>query len=187
MKPASPSRAAEEQASFTVSAFFCDERQAHDAMWACLRLGVPRDLMDVAVSEDAAKQFFSGQAQPYRDGWFSWAGRGALAGLLLSAAFTLGLILFPGLNTSGWMAIVQFLGPDIGVIVGAALGGLYGHLRKTDVKPQMRRALERADAMLMLVHLQPQREAELIGRTLEAHHGESVRIDQDSAKSVGAE
>lgn len=173
--------------SFTVSGFFHDEHKVNEAVWECLRLGVPRDLIDVAVSQGAAQRFFGGSARTYRDGWFSWTGRGALTGLLLSAALTLGIVLFSGANTSGAVAIIQFLGPDIGVILGGALGALYGWLRTTDVKPQLRRALERADAMLMLVHLQPQAEVDNIERIFNLHGAESVQVEADSAKSVGAE
>src|SRR5690606_15593749 len=82
--------------SFTVSGFFRDENTVNEVMHACVHRGVPRDLIDVAVSEAAAPRFFSGRARANRDAWFSWTGRGALAGLLISASFSLFLIMLPG-------------------------------------------------------------------------------------------
>lgn len=174
--------------SYTVSGFFTDESAVHDSMWDCLRRGVPRDLMDVAVSRGAAGRYFGGRYRTsQRDSWFSWAGRGALAGLLISAAVTLIIVMLPGFNTSTSMAFVQLLGPDIGVILGGALGGLYGWFKPSDVQPQFRRALERPDAALMLVHLQPKQEAEAIREILARRGAEAIKIESDSARSVGAE
>lgn len=173
--------------SYTVSGFFREEGAVQSVMLDCLHRGVPRDLIDVAVSSAASKHFFSGRASTSRDSWFSWTGRGALAGLLLSAVLTLLIVMLPGFNTSNTMAVVQLMGPDIGIILGAAIGALYGWLKPGDLKPQMLRARERSDAVLMLVHLQLQTEAEAI-RVIFAEHGaEAIQVDLDTARSVGAE
>lgn len=174
-------------ASYTVSGFFRDEAAVNEVMHACVHRGVPRDLIDVAVSEAAAPHFFSGRARANRDAWFSWTGRGALAGLLISASFSLFLIMMPGFDTSNTMAFVQLMGPDIGIIVGAFLGALYGWLKPGDTKPQLRRATQRSDAALMLVHLQPEDEAEAIRSIFQAHRAEEILVEGDLATSVGAE
>lgn len=173
--------------SFTISGFFAQEQAVENTMLACLHRGVPRDLIDVAVSEKAAPHFFGGRAATNRDGWFSWTGRGALAGLLISAVLSLVIVLLPGFNPSKLMAMVQLLGPDIGIIVGAALGALYGWLKPDDIKPQLLRARERNDAVLMLVHLQPRNEAETIRSIFAQLGGEAIRVEADSASSVGSE
>lgn len=185
MKASHASRSA--PTSFTVSAFFNRESAIENAITACLHRGIPRDLIDVAVSSGAATKFYSGAAGPNRDSWFSWAGRGALAGLLLSSALALIILLFAGYEASRPMAIIQLLGPDLGVIIGAALGALYGWLKPGDTKPQMMRALERQDAALMLVHLQPAQEADEIRDILAQLGGEAVVVEQDDSKAVGAE
>lgn len=174
-------------ASFTVSGFFRDEHEVQEVMHACVHRGIPRDLIDVAVSTAAAPHFFSGRARANRDAWFSWTGRGALAGLLISATLSLILIMLPGFNESNTMAIVQLLGPDIGIIVGAFLGALYGWLKPGDIKPQLRRATQRSDAALMLVHLQPEDEANAIQDIFKAHGAEDILMEPDLATSVGAE
>ena len=62
--------------SFTISGFFRSEQAIEQAMRDCLRRGVPRDLIDVAVSPGAAGRFYGGRASVNRDSWFSWTGRG---------------------------------------------------------------------------------------------------------------
>lgn len=173
--------------SFTVSAFFITEQAVNQAITACLNRGVPRDLIDVAVSRKASQQLYGGAAGPNRDGWFSWAGRGALTGLLLSSAVALAILLFSGYQASRPMAIIQLLGPDLGILIGAALGAFYGWLKPGDIRPQMQRALNREDAALMLVHLQPAAEADEIQKVLQQHGGEQVLVEKDDLKVVGAE
>lgn len=163
------------------------EQAIHHAITACLHRGIPRDLIDVAVSGQASSKFYGGAAGPNRDGWFSWAGRGALTGLLVSSAVALVILLFAGYEASKPMAIIQLLGPDLGILIGAALGALYGWLKPGDIRPQMQRALNRDDAALMLVHLQPATEADEIKRVMEQHGGEQVLVEKDSLKVVGAE
>lgn len=114
-------------------------------------------------------------------------GLGAFIGLLLSSLLTLAIVMLPGFNHSDLLAFVQLLGPDIGVIVGAALGGIYGLLKPGRVKREMRRAVQRSDAALLLVHLQPREEAEVLGKILRDYGGEEIEVAPDSASSVGAE
>ncbi|MFL9609981.1 hypothetical protein ACKF11_07835 [Methylobacillus sp. Pita2] len=162
--------------SFTISGFFKQQGQVDNVLAECLRLGIPRDLIDVALSEKAAAKFSSLRAKKNTDSWFAWTGRGALAGLLISSALTMAIILLAGYEVTEKMAFVQLLGPDIGIIVGAALGALYGWLRDSDTNVVMQRALERDDAMLLLVYLQPPGEAARIEQIFGRHGGEEVSL-----------
>lgn len=173
--------------SYTISAFFSDVHAIDQAITACLHRGVPRDLIDVAVSPQAAARFYGGVAGPNRDSWFSWAGRGALIGLLLSSALALVILIFSGYQASKPMAIVQLLGPDLGVIIGAAIGAFYGWIKPGDIRPQMQRALQREDAALLLVHLQPGLAATDIQSILSHCGGQSIQVENDDIKAVGAE
>lgn len=175
------------QASFTVSAFFMSEEAISTSIKACLNRGVPRDLIDVALSTNAARIFYKGMAGPLRDSWFSWTGRGALVGLLISSAITLITILLFGYQASNQLAIIQLLGPDIGVIVGALLGAIYGWLKPGDIKPMMKRVLTRDDAALLLIHLQPYEEANHLKEILYQYGGQDTVLEQDNASAVGAE
>lgn len=187
MKALTSSQANQSPLSYTVSAFFNQESAINNAITHCLNRGIPRDLIDVALSPNAAEKFYAGQAGPNRDSWFSWAGRGALAGLLLSSALSLGILLVAGYQASRPMAIIQLLGPDLGVIIGAALGALFGAMKPGDSNAQLQRALKRQDAALLLVHLQPASEAEEVKRILAEQGGETVIVEKDDLKSVGAE
>lgn len=173
--------------SYTISGFFSHEESIEAALWECLHRGVPRDLIDVAVSEAASRRFYGGRTRHLRDSWFASAGRGALAGLLISALATLAIVLVPGFETPEPMAIVQFLGPDIGVILGGLIGGLYGWMKPADPAPPLYRALARDDAALMLVHLQPQGEAEAIRDVLQRNGGQQVELSSATSGSVGSE
>lgn len=185
--PGASERAENAPASFTVSGFFRSEAAVNAVMHACVHRGVPRDLIDVAVSQAASPNFYGGRARANRDSWFSWTGRGALAGLLISATLSLAIIMMPGFNDSYVMAIVQFLGPDIGVIAGAFLGAIYGWAKQGDVRPQFKRATLRSDAVLMLVHLQPEDEAQMIEQVFREQGAEDILVEPDLATSVGAE
>lgn len=173
--------------TFTVSGFFGSEQAVHDALWDCLRLGVPRDLIDVALSPAAARRFYPRGSRGGRDRWFSTAGRGALLGLVLSALLSLGVVLIPGYNAPEWMSVVQLLGPDIAILLGGALGAVYGWLKPVRVKPQLLRARERDDAILLLVHLQPRDESRAVEHAFSRRGGEQVKTEADSAEAVGTE
>ena len=173
--------------SFTISGFFQSEQAIEQAMRDCLRRGVPRDLIDVAVSPGAAGRFYGGRASVNRDSWFSWTGRGALIGLIVSALLSLAIILMPGYDTSPIMAYVPLLGPDIGILIGAAIGAIYGLVKPGDVKPQMLRALQRDDAALLLIHLQPEQEAAEIEQIFVRYGAEHVEVEEDNIKALGAE
>lgn len=172
--------------SFTVSGFFKQQGQVDSVLTECLRLGIPRDLIDVALSEEAAARFPSLRAKKNTDSWFAWTGRGALAGLLISSALTLAIILLAGYEVTEKMALVQLLGPDIGIIVGAALGALYGWLRDSDTNVVMQRALQRNDAMLLLVYLQPPEEAARIEQIFSRHGGEEVNSQPTASNPAQA-
>ena len=160
--------------SLAVSGFFTQRQQLDKALSACLSLGIPRDLIDVAISEKAADKFKQLKAKRNTDHWFAWTGRGALIGLLISIIFSLGILLIKGYEISDSMAIVQLVGPDIGIIVGAVLGAIYGWFIESDNNVLMQRADERDDAMLFLVYLQPSGEAEKVRDILVDNGGESV-------------
>jgi hypothetical protein len=162
--------------SLAISGFFTQPEQVDKALSACLSLGIPRDLIDVAISEKAADKYKQLKAKRNTDHWFAWTGRGALIGLLISIVLTLGIVSLKGYEISDSMALVQLLGPDIGIIVGAAIGALYGWFIESDNNVLMQRADERDDAMLFLVYLQPPSEAEKVRNILIQNGCESVVV-----------
>lgn len=163
--------------TMTVSGFFHQQQQAEAVLAACLQRGIPRDFVDLALSEQAASRFTALKPGKNTDNWFAWTGKGALAGLLISALFTLGIIMVKGYEISNQMAMVQLLGPDIGIMVGAILGALYGWLHESDTNRLMQRAVGRDDAMLLLVYMQPPEEASQLQKIFSQHGGLDIRIE----------
>lgn len=178
--------AAELRETYTISAFFDSEERAQRAMMALLNEGIPRSLIDVAVSAAASRRFFPGRARPYRDSTFSFAGRGALIGLLVSAAFTLAITLLPGFPDPGLLAVVQLFGPNVGVVTGGALGALWALLRRTRPSRHYYRALER-EALLLLVQLRPKEEVPLLEALLSRLGGRDVLAALDTPEAAGRE
>lgn len=172
--------------TYTISVFFDSEQAVKQAVTEVVNQGVPRDLIDVAMSEKLKDRFFRGFGQPFRDSVFSFAGRGALFGLVTTAAFSVGLSLLPGFQPPGLMSMVQLLGPDVGIVLGGALGAVYGFMRRSHPKPQHLRALNR-DALLLLVHLRPRADAERLQELLVRLGGHEPLLEPDRAEAVGAE
>ncbi|HSI44262.1 MAG TPA: hypothetical protein VK949_07960 [Methylotenera sp.] len=163
--------------ALTVSGFFKQISQVDNVLFKCLKLGIPRDLIDIAVSEKAATKFNQLKAKRNTDNWFAWTGRGALLGLLTSITLTLGLILLEGYDISNQLALIQLLGPDIGVIVGAFIGALYGWLKESDNNVLMQRAEQREDALLMLVYRQSPDMAEKIQQIFREQNAEAIEVE----------
>lgn len=168
--------------SLTVSGFFQQPQQVDKVLAACLQRGIPRDLIDLALSEQAAARFTALKPGRNTDNWFAWTGRGALAGLLISAVLTLGIILTMEYEVSERMAVIQLLGPDIGIVVGAVLGAIYGWLHESETNALMQRAAERDDAMLLLVYMQPPDEAAQVADIFSTHGGQGVLAEPMQAR-----
>ncbi|MCB5186636.1 hypothetical protein LG200_01305 [Methylobacillus caricis] len=160
--------------SLAVSGFFLEQRQIDEVLSACLQRGIPRDLIDVALSEQAAPKFTQLKARKNTDSWFAWTGKGALIGLLSSALLSLGIILTKGYEVTNQLALVQLLGPDIGIILGATFGALYGWIRGNETNVLMQRATDREDAMLLLVYMQPPDEARQVEKIFSTCGGQAI-------------
>lgn len=158
----------------TISGFFSEQKQVDAVLSLCLQRGIPRDLIGLALSEEAARRFGNLKAGRNTDNWFAWTGRGALIGLLTSALLTLGIILIHGYEVSKQLAFIQLLGPDIGVVLGATLGAVYGWLHEDETNLWMKRAADRDDAMLLLVYLQPGDEAARISEIFSRYGGQNI-------------
>jgi hypothetical protein len=139
--------------------------------------GVPRDLIEVVVSRDAANRFYPGLAQAPGRETFRYAGLGALIGLIVAAALSLAIVAWPGWERPRTTAIVQLLGPNFGVIAGAALGALFGALRRR--RPNRRHARAAADtsAILVVVRTRSQDQVAVVRRLLVESGGRDVTVE----------
>lgn len=156
----------------TLSAFFDTEEAVEKVLSQLLLMGIPRDLIEITVGQNAADRFYGGRAKRMGTQALPYAAIGALVGFLGAALVSLVIILFPGFQDVGLTAVVQLLGPNMGALLGALIGLLIGFFVRKKPRGHYARALER-QAILLLVHDRSPDEIEDIRTTLEAAGGES--------------
>jgi hypothetical protein len=166
----------------TVTALFDDAGRVEDALDALYTAGTPRDLVEVVVSEAAARRFYTdarGGQRPRALGRETWrfAGIGALSGFVVSSLFSLVMVAWPGIDAPGGYAIVQIAGPNLGAVAGAAIGALIGATRRQQPDHRHARAAEAADAIVLAVSARSGREAELLAQLLASQGGRDVRVE----------
>jgi hypothetical protein len=164
-----------------VTALFDDVPAVDRALDALYTAGTPRDLIEVVVSRDAAGRFYpdAGRRAPRALGRETWrfAGAGALVGFIGGVGISLVMVAWPGIDAPGGHALVQLAGPNFGTVTGAAVGALFGALRRQRPKPRHARAAEAANAVVVAVAARSEREAALLGQLLAAHGGRDVRLE----------
>jgi hypothetical protein len=163
-----------------VTALFDRRAQVEAALDALYTVGMPRDLVEVVVSREAATHFPAGVARRGGRETFRFAGIGGLTGLLLGAVISLGMVAWPGLDAPGEQAIVQLLGPNFGLVTGAALGAAVGFFRHRHPDARHARAAEAAGAIVVAVTVRSQRESALIIQRLAKCGGREPQIQSRS-------
>ncbi len=93
------------------------------------RLGVPRDLIDVIVTQPAADRLYSGKRRAMRPLW-RFASIGGLLGLGGGAFVAFVLIAWPGFAAAGPFAYALLFAPMITVALGALIGVIASFLTK---------------------------------------------------------
>jgi hypothetical protein len=160
----------------TVTALFDSAAGVDAALDRLYTVGMPRDLIEVVVSREAAAAFPSRPAlSPGRE-TIRFAGIGGLAGLVLGGVISLGMVAWPGLDAPGGQAIVQLLGPNFGLVTGAALGAAAGWLRRRRPDPRHARAAEAAGAIVVAVAVRSEAAGAVIARLLAERGGRDPRI-----------
>lgn len=156
-----------------------DSREAVDAALRRLHdAGVPRDLIEVVVSREAADRFYRGLARAPGREVVRYGGIGGIAGLVLASIISLGIIAMPGWHSPGTTAIVQLVGPNIGAVAGAALGALIGAFRHRRPSRRHARVAENAAGILLLVRIQANAELGPLQQILTASGGRDVRVEE---------
>ncbi len=136
----------------SVSGFYDTEEKVERALLELTSTyGIPRDLVEVLVSQRASQRFYGRRALALGSQSFGFAAAGAIIGLLVATALSFELILFPGRDLPGVLPFVQLLGPNIGLLLGAVVGALVGLFVKKKPRGPYRRVLER-DEILLVVH-----------------------------------
>lgn len=161
----------------TVTALFDSAAGVDAALDALYNAGMPRDLIDVVVSPEAAAHFRGGFVRGPGRETFRFAGIGGLTGLLLGAAISLVMVAWPGLDAPGGQAIAQLLGPNVGLVAGAALGACAGFFLHRSPDRRHARAAEAAGAIVVAVATRSQAEGVLIARLLTERGGRDARLE----------
>jgi hypothetical protein len=107
-------------------AYFDTPAQVRDLLPGLAAAGVPRDLIDVVVSEVGAQTLYGGRQLALRPMW-RFASIGGMLGLLGGALVTVVLIAGPGFADAGPLAYALLLTPMITVGLGV-LGGVVAAL-----------------------------------------------------------
>ena len=164
----------------TVTALFDSAAGVDAALDALYNAGMPRDLIDVVVSPEAAAHFRGGFVRGPGRETFRFAGIGGLTGLLLGATISLVMVAWPGLDAPGGQAIAQLLGPNVGLVAGAALGACAGFFLHRSPDKRHARAAEAAGAIVVAVATRSQAEGVLIARLLTERGGRDARLEDGS-------
>jgi hypothetical protein len=90
---------------------------------------VPRDLIDVVVTEPAAERMYAGKRRAMRPLW-RFAGLGGILGLGGGAFVAFVLIAWPGFAAAGPFAYALLFTPMITTLVGATIGAVLSFLTK---------------------------------------------------------
>lgn len=158
-----------------VSALFDDPARVDAALRALVHAGLPRDLVDVVVTEEAARRFYPGRARPLGRDAIRYAGAGGLIGLIVGATLSLAIIALPGLAAPGLTAIVQLLGPNLATVSGAVVGALIGLLTRRRAEPRHARVVEAPASIVMVVTVRTEEEADRVSRLLVENGGRDPR------------
>ena len=159
----------------TVSALFDAPSDVERGLAELVRAGVPRDLIEVVVSPQAARRFYPERARsPGRDA-MRYAGAGALIGLIAGAALSLILIAIPGFHEPGGLVFVQLLGPNLMTVAGAVIGAVVGLFVHRRAEPRHERAAESPDAIVVVATTRSAEEAAAVAGRLRRAGGHDTR------------
>jgi len=164
----------------TVTALFEGAAAVERALDALYTAGTPRDLVEVVVSREAARRYYAdARHAPRRPGRETWrfAGIGALTGFVAGVGISLVMVAWPGIDAPGGLAIVQLAGPNLGTMVGGALGALVGATRRSRPNPRYARAAEAANAIVLAVAARGDDEGALLAQLLAGQGGRDVRVE----------
>lgn len=162
-----------------VTALFDSPDGVDRALDTLYTAGIPRDLVEVVVSREAAERYYAGASTqgPGRE-TFRYAGIGGLIGFVGGVIVSLVAVAWPGIDAPGGHAIVQLAGPNFGTTAGAAVGALIGWTRRQQPDPRHARAAEASGAIVVSVGVRDDREAVLVARLLESVGGREARVEQ---------
>lgn len=112
-----------------VYAFFPTTTAVTEVLPPLAHLGVPRDFIDVVVTESGAERMYSGKRRAMRPLW-RFASIGGILGLGGGALVAFALIASPGFAEAGPFAYALLFAPMITTVVGASIGVIMSFVAK---------------------------------------------------------
>lgn len=140
------------------------------------RLGVPRDLIDVIVTQTAANSMYAGKRRAMRPLW-RFASIGGLLGLVGGGAVAFVLIAWPGFAAAGPFAYALLFTPMITVVVGVLIGVIVSFLTKR--KPsdwRLRIPPPGNDEILVVVRARGEEQIALVLQVLREQGGSGAQV-----------
>ncbi len=138
--------------------------------------GVPRDLIEIVVSREAATRFYGGAVPATGRQGIRYAAVGGFVGLIGGAGLSLVVIALPGFAT-GEVALVQLIGPNVAMILGAAVGAVVGAFVPPRPEARHARAAQAPSSMLVVVRSEESRHGEVLARLLEEAEGHDIVVE----------
>lgn len=139
-------------------------------------LGVPRDLIDVVVTQKAADAMYAGRRRAMRPLW-KFASIGGMFGLGGGALVAFMLIAWPGFAAAGPFAYALLFTPMIAVAVGALIGVIFSFLTKRRPSDwRLRIPPPGNDEILVVVRARGEEQVSLALQALQQNSGRGAQV-----------
>lgn len=163
-------------ATTPVYAFYPTPADVRNVLPNLAHLGVPRDLIDVVVTESAAERMYSGKKRAMRPLW-RFASLGGVLGLGGGALVAFVLIAWPGFAAAGPFAYALLFTPMITTFVGALIGVIVSFLTKR--KPsdwRLRIPPPDNNEILVVVRARGEEQVSLVLQVLRSQGGTDAQV-----------
>ncbi len=159
-----------------VYAFFATPASVTNVLPSLAQVGVPRDLIDIVVTEPAAEKMYAGKRRAMRPLW-RFASLGGILGLGGGALVAFVLIAWPGFAAAGPFAYALLFTPMITTFVGALIGVIVSFLTKR--KPsdwRLRIPPPDNNEILMVVRARGEEQCGLVLQVLRERGGHGAQV-----------
>lgn len=159
-----------------VFGYFATPEAVREALPPLAALGVPRDLIDVIVTQSAADRLYAGKRRAMRPLW-KFASLGGIFGLGGGAFVAFVLIAWPGFAAAGPFAYALLFTPMVTVAVGALLGAILSFMTKRRPSDWRLRIPPPAnDEILVVVRARGEEQVTLTLQVLQKQGGRGAQV-----------
>lgn len=159
-----------------VFSYFTTPTEVKEALPPLARLGVPRDLIDVVVTQPAADRMYAGKRRAMRPLW-RFASIGGILGLGGGALVAFVLIAWPGFAAAGPFAYALLFTPMITVALGSLAGVCASFLtRRKPSDWRLRIPPPANDEILVVVRARGEEQIRLVLDVLQLQGGRGAQV-----------